>query len=177
MGWKQFGSVWYYFNTYTGSMASNGVYRINDKYYAFDANGAWITSNGWHKFSSPGGSADWIYMENGTICTGWKDIGGTWYYFSSPYGYMETGLVRIGGKISSFASSGAWIGYAAPGWQRINDSWYYVEGSAGDLATGWRTIGAYTYYFDTSNYYMYRSGTYTIGGKDYQFDYQGHLVS
>ena len=177
MGWKQFGSVWYYFNTYTGSMASNGVYRINDKYYAFDANGAWITSNGWHKFSSPGGSADWIYMENGTICTGWKDIGGTWYYFSSPYGYMETGLVRIGGKLNSFASSGAWIGYAAPGWQRINDSWYYVEGSAGDLAAGWRTIGAYTYYFDTSSYYMYRSGSYTIGGKEYQFDYQGHLVS
>ena len=90
---------------------------------------------------------------------------------------METGLVRIGGKLSSFASSGAWIGYAAPGWQRINDSWYYVEGSAGDLASGWRTIGAYTYYFDTSSYYMYRSGSYTIGGKEYQFDYQGHLVS
>ena len=246
-GWQKIGGVWYYFNEYSGEMAANTVRMIydpnTDRYaaYAFASNGAWITSNGWHQFYYPydGGYSNWIYMENGTIVTGWKAIGGTWYYFYDPYGYMATGKEVIDNKIEEFTSGGAWVRtIKTPGWQKIYDSWFYVEDTNGTLASGWRTIngvkyyfdpyghymisnsrypidgdsyffdesgalltgwiykwetfyanedgklqkgwqtiGDYKYYFDPYEYYMYRSGTYTIDGKSYEFDYQGHCVS
>ena len=182
--WQKIGGVWYYFNSYNGVMTANRVQRIydpkTDSYvaYAFDANGAWITSNGWHKFTFTGGDTAWIYMENGTICTGWKAIGGAWYYFSEPYGFMVTEKQVIKGKIEEFTSGGAWIGtIKTPGWYKLYETWYYVEDTNGTLASGWRTINGVKYYFSPYSNYMYSNTTYPVDGKNYFFDESGAMLT
>jgi len=77
----------------------------------------------------------------------------------------------IDGDSYFFDESGALL----TGWIYKWDTFYANED--GKLQKGWQTIGDYKYYFDLYNYYMYRSGTYTIDGKSYEFDDQGHCVS
>ena len=182
--WQKIGGTWYYFNTYSGEMAANRVQMIYDektgsyKPYAFASSGAWITSNGWHSFNYPNGSTNWIYMENGTIVTGWKQIGSTRYYFYVPYGYMITGKEVIDGKIEEFTSGGAWIRtIKTPGWQKLYGSWFYVEDTNGTLASGWRTIDGVKYYFSPYSNYMYSDDYVYIDDDYYFFDESGALLT
>ena len=175
-GWKKIGGVWYYFETYSGGMMKNGTRSIDGEWYAFASNGAWITGTGWQKFTYPNGSAQWIYTENGKIITGWKKLGGTWYYFNPPYGYMVSEDWLIDGKIEQFNSSGAWTGTRKTiGWVQYAMDWYYVDNTNGDLATGWRTINGVKYYFDPDWNYMYGQGWWSIDGKGYYFARSGAL--
>ena len=175
-GWKQIGGVWYYFEIYNGIMMQNGVRQIDGIFYAFAKNGAWITGTGWQKFSYTGGYVNWIYTENGKIVTGWKMIGGNWYYFYPPVGYMATGYSVIEGKMSQFNSSGVWTGYVKKiGWVHANGDWYYVVSTDGTVATGWKEINGATYYFSTYNGYMYYGGVNYIDDDPYFFAESGAL--
>ena len=55
----------------------------------------------------------WYYMRSsGAMMTGWLLDGNTWYWLDPSSGAMATGTVTVEGRASSFASSGAWLGYA-----------------------------------------------------------------
>ena len=46
------------------------------------------------------------------MSTGWVLIDGSWYYFDAR-GAMVTGNQTISGRVSIFAPSGRWLGYAS----------------------------------------------------------------
>ena len=57
----------------------------------------------------------WSYTENSVLATGWKKIGGSWYYFNGS-GIMQTG------------------------WKKLSGVWYYLK-PRGAMQTGWAKIG------------------------------------
>ena len=77
--------------------------------------------------------------------TGWKQLGGKWYYYASS-GAMQTGWQQIEGIWYFFENSGA----MAKGWKQTGGSWYYLSAS-GAMVTDWQKI-------DGKNYYFYASG-------------------
>jgi hypothetical protein len=48
----------------------------------------------------------WWYTEGNSYALGWRNIGGTWYYFNSN-GYMKTGWANINGDYYYFDTAGA----------------------------------------------------------------------
>ena len=193
-GWKKIGGTWYYFNTV---MYADGLFVVDGKSEYFQPSGAWAAAgaaSGWQRSGE-----DMRYKENGKLVTGWKKIGGNWYYFDSS-GNMKTGWVSSGGKWYYMSTSGAmqtdavvsdhgnsylldkdgvWV--TKTGWVKKSGSykdsnyeeswtdWYYVE-SGGVLARGLRTIGGKLYYFGPS---MLTNTYQEVDGVKYYFDANG----
>ena len=101
-GWLLNGGNWYYLNP-SGAMAT-GWLKDGATWYYLNPSGAMAT--GW---LATGGS--WYYLTSGgAMATGWLKDGAAWYYLN-PSGAMATGVKVIDGRSSTFASSGAWLGY------------------------------------------------------------------
>lgn len=50
---------------------------------------------------------NWYYWTNEGIVSGWKEIGGKWYYFGSGNIMYQSGWKEIGGKKYYFYEDGA----------------------------------------------------------------------
>ena len=168
-GWKKIGGVWYYLNDrmYTGTAFIDGEMQ------AFDGNGAWTTKPGWMEVKS-GTYSTWYYLDaKGKPCTGWKKIGGVWYYFNNFYGEMYSDCSHyIDGKYYAFNKSGAWI--SGTGWYKISDydatsRWIYVKD--GVVQTGWQEIGGVWYYLPYNG--MMVTGNQVIDGVVEEFGSSG----
>ena len=74
--WIQLGANWYYLDPanaeYPGLMVANSKKILGNSTYFFDANGAMRT--GWIQQEE-----GWYYAD-AAGSTGWKNIGGAWYY-------------------------------------------------------------------------------------------------
>ena len=145
--------------------------------------GAWVAS-GWNVDEY----GNWQYIENGTVVTGWKQIGGKWYYFYDGWeiagdydsdlawkqytgGNMATGAANIWNdswseKITYFFNAdGSWD--TTPGWKTNGiDSFYFYKG--GQRATGWKKIGKDWYYFASNG--VMRNGWVGGGSSWYYMD-------
>ncbi len=136
-----------------------------------------------------GASAEWRedgtglwYAESNSWVTGWKQIGGKWYYFNNN-GYMAHDTVIGAYKLGS---DGAWIQDNAstvnksivsvkPTQDKIkvtgNYSWFEENGNKyfkldnNQYATGWIKIDLGTYYFNQDG--VLQTGTFTIDGITY----------
>ena len=94
---------WYYMRA-SGVMAT-GWLLDGGKWYYLDGEG--IMKTGWVKVG-----ADWFHMNSsGVMSTGWLKSGNSWYWLDPASGAMATGTKTVEGRESSFASSGAWLGY------------------------------------------------------------------
>ena len=126
-GWVKVGGAWYHM---AGSGAMNTGWLFDGgTWYYLDSDGAMRT--GWVKV---GGA--WYHMAgSGAMNTGWLFDGGTWYWLDPSSGAMVTGTHDVDGRTSSFASSGAWLGYAdgsgAPAASRSADRSASVTNAAG----------------------------------------------
>ncbi len=101
-GWEKVNNRWYYLES-SGAMAT-GWLKLDDRWYYLKSSGAMAT--GWAKVNNR-----WYYLKSsGAMATGWVKVKGTWYYLNKN-GAMLTGTHTIDGKVSSFANSGAWLGY------------------------------------------------------------------
>lgn len=114
-------------------------------------------------------SSGWWYQTGSGYAKGWKQIGGTWYYFDSN-GWMKTGWQSISGKWYYFNGSGAMV----TGWKSLSGSWYYFNKS-GAMVTGWQSIGGKWYYFDGSGTML--TGWQKSSGKWYYLDASGAMVA
>lgn len=90
----------------------------------------------------------WRYTEGYGVATGWRFIGGTWYYFNS-YGIMQTG------------------------WIYTNGTWYYTDAS-GAMQTGVIQVNNKIYVL-ASNGAM-QTGSVIVDGKVVTLDYSGAAV-
>ncbi|MBI6023966.1 cell wall-binding protein [Clostridium perfringens] len=114
-GWKEINNKWYYFYKENKVMAKGAVkewdYKTNKPYiqHFFNEDGSWDDSEGWKSFKNLEYSPDlqWAYVEsNGRLASGWKMIGGQWYYFDEGNGFMVTEKRYINGKFYEFNSNG-----------------------------------------------------------------------
>ncbi|AMN34709.1 cell wall-binding protein [Clostridium perfringens] len=114
-GWKEINNKWYYFYKENKVMAKGAVkewdYKTNKPYiqHFFNEDGSWDASEGWKSFKNLEYSPDlqWAYVEsNGRLASGWKMIGGQWYYFDEGNGFMVTEKRDINGKFYEFNSNG-----------------------------------------------------------------------
>ena len=94
---------WYYMRP-SGQMVT-GWLLDGGKWYYLDGEGAMVT--GWTKVGDT-----WYHLNSsGAMTTGWL-LDGAWYWLDPNSGAMATGTVTVEGRASTFASSGAWLGYA-----------------------------------------------------------------
>ena len=94
---------WYYMRP-SGQMVT-GWLLDGGKWYYLDGDGAMVT--GWTKVGDT-----WYHLgSSGAMSTGWL-LDGAWYWLDPSSGAMATGTVTVEGRASTFASSGAWLGYA-----------------------------------------------------------------
>lgn len=130
-GWKQDSKGWRYQHA-DGSFAKGYAYLH------------W--SQGMNKF---------FFDEDGYMVTGWKYIGGGWYFFDKKTGAMKTGWIYDSG------------------------SWYYL-GEDGKMVTGWVTYKGKKCYLEPvsgrNQGHCYVSCTATIGGVTYRFDKDGYAT-
>jgi len=114
--------------------------------------------DGWHLYGG-----DYYYLKNYVCYSGFKEIGGSQYYFDPVTRKMMTGWVQRDGEWYYFMESGA----AANGWLKIGKYWYFFETGLmqkdmwvssggkdyyirpdGTLQTGWVKDGKVWMYYD-----------------------------
>ncbi|WP_349407255.1 cell wall-binding protein [Clostridium perfringens] len=114
-GWKDINNKLYYFHKERKVMAKGAVkewdYKTNKPYiqHFFNEDGSWDASEGWKSFNKLSYSPDlkWAYVEsNGILASGWKKLGGQWYYFDESTGIMVTEKRYIDGNLYEFNSNG-----------------------------------------------------------------------
>ena len=148
IGWANVGGAWYLFEDDARMLTGWQLTEDDNRWYYMRPNGQMVT--GW---LLDGGT--WYYLDgDGAMVTGWVKVGGTWYHMQSSgamstgwlldgawywldpnSGAMATGTVTVEGRASTFASSGAWLGYAdgsgAPAASRSADRSASVTNAAG----------------------------------------------
>lgn len=148
IGWANVGGAWYLFEDDARMLTGWQLTEDDNRWYYMRPNGQMVT--GW---LLDGGT--WYYLDgDGAMVTGWVKVGGTWYHMQSSgamstgwlldgawywldpnSGAMVTGTVTVEGRASTFASSGAWLGYAdgsgAPAASRSADRSASVTNAAG----------------------------------------------
>ena len=126
-GWKKDGESWYYLRP-DGDMATGWV-KDGRSWYYLGSDGVmatgWLLDGGtWYWLDSDGAmrtgwvnvGGAWYHMAgSGAMNSGWLLDGGTWYWLDPSSGAMVTGTHDVDGRTSSFASSGAWLGYVDGG--------------------------------------------------------------
>ena len=175
-GWKKIGSKWYYFvdigYVITNEWIPNGI-RIEGKMCYFNKDGSW-KHNCWHNYKD-----NWYYLgSDGQPVTGWKKIGGKWYYFdpSSKVMMCQTWFNDPNDKTK-------WYFFGADGAMVTNkwaedEGWFY-QGSDGASVTGWKKLDGKWYYLDPNSdgRCVVDSKGYKIDGKKYDFDKSGVCIT
>ncbi len=123
--------------------------------------------------------------------TGWKKIGGYWYYYSAQ-GRLQSGQIKDKGKIYYCLPNGRMV----TGWFQNSRSkkWYYFDSSGAMIRNGWKYIYGKWYHFNKNGvmqigwlkeknvwYYLGSNGAmytgwHTIGGKKYYFHTNGNMA-
>ncbi|MGG1675926.1 excalibur calcium-binding domain-containing protein [Neobacillus sp. NRS-1170] len=123
------------------------------------------TSTGWKNINGK-----WYYYSSGVKRTGWLSYSGSWYYLDST-GVMKTGWVKVGTNWYFFNSSGT----MKTGWLLSGGKWYFLD-TSGTMKTGWVKVSNLWYFFDSSGvmktgwvksgsdwYYLNANGTMKTG--------------
>ncbi len=148
---------------WNGSKYVTGLCTIDGKKYCFDSSGKlykneWVTNSSGERF---------YIGSDGTVCTGWKSVGGHKYHLCED-GSMSTGWCKVDGKSYFLGNDGI----ARTGFRSIDGKVYCFDKN-GAMCTGWQKIDGSTYYFKSSGERV--SGNVKIDGKVYSFDENGRL--
>lgn len=85
------------------------------------------------------------YYVSGKMQTGWQEIEGQYYYFSTKTGAALTGKKTIGNAVYYFHPDGT----MHTGWKKWNGQTYYFDYKTGKMQTGWQKIHGQKYYLST----------------------------
>ena len=167
-GWLKQGATWYYLDKDTGIMADETAVVVNGQQYYFSKGGA-LVENGWCYQNGME-----LYIQNNSLVTGWKTIGGNTYYFDLMRGYKVNNREQtIDGQNYIFNKDGKII---KNGWAEMigGDSyviWYYIKDS--QKQSGFVNDGGKIYYMDPEDYNRMATGWKEIDGKTYFFNDSG----
>ena len=190
-GWIARYSSWYYAGS-DGKLVT-GLQTIGGKQYLFDSEGQMLSGGIWEW------DGVFYLIDNGGVIkhtfsgTGWKQIGGNWYYCENGDPYTNT-VRKIGQYCYAFDDEGVMLsggvhytywdyynigadGKILTGWMKINGKWAYADPYSDDpfLCTGWREIDGKGYIFDEDGFLMI--GNFTYAGSVVTTDSDGAVVS
>lgn len=143
-GWAKIDGARYYFNTSTGLNITGWQTDSSDatKRRYFDKDGKMV--KGWHTASNGTvryfQSAKTVARGDGLLCTGFKTISGSTYYFST--------VRKDKGKMLT-------------GWQTISGKKYYFDTSTGAMYTGTKTVEGESLIFDDDGVYQGKASNTT----------------
>lgn len=124
-GWQYINSTWHYFDQTTGVEKLAGTHYLGDSYDVVE----WTSTNGYYSVSkfitAPNGKKYVTVAGPDKYATGYRYIGGYYYYFGSD-------------------------GAAVTGWYFSDGTWHYYR-SSGTSALGTQSIDGKTYYFKSYN--------------------------
>lgn len=139
------------------------AFAAQTMFFAYGAEGRWISDNDLWMYQRPDGS-----MAKGS----WEDINGEWYHFTAD-GIMQTGWQKVGNQMYCFEESGA----LAEGWRSLTDSdgvkWYFFDEN-GNAALQWKKIEGKWYWFLPSGI-LNMEESRNIDGRRYYFREDGSL--
>lgn len=149
--WQVVDGAWYLFDP----CMSYGTLQLDwsgdsVRFYAFNAAGQYaeVTTDGMYVDED----GDLVLIENGKVVEyEWRQIDGKWYYFGN--------------------------GYARNGFCWIDDAYYYFDESRQLVANGWYQWDAGMWLYADESGALYTDGIYEIGGTEYQFNYEGRLIT
>lgn len=157
--WQNIDGVWYWFTPYM----EYGTLKLDwsgdaPVLYAFNAAGQYsqVTADGMYT----DGDGDLVLIENGAVvANSWRLIDGKWYYFGNGYAYR--GYYYIDEDDSD----------------DIDGTLYYFDGNSQMISGGWYQGNAGMWLYATESGALYTDGVYEIGGIEYEFDYEGWLIT
>lgn len=177
-GWVTKNGNTYYYGS-NGKIVTGWLHLDGKTYYLHPTTGVlqkgWLTIGGKRYFAGPSKGVilkkQWYngrYLRSdGSMATGWTNIGSSTYYFSSS-GLMQTGWIKHVSRTYYFGSDGklvknAWIGDR------------YVNNYGSMVTSCFKKIGKYTYYFNENG--IRHLGFITLNGKTYYLiRTNGHLA-
>lgn len=170
---------------------------VRGKYYLYDSSGKRVNKTGWvsaysyaehlEKGETFKSTTVWYYLNSDhSVYTGWKKIGGKWYYFQDKNkqygvqgdrpGLMSTGIIKVKSKWYILTDSGMKTGW----YKNYDGKWYFASKSGAVYLKGWHTIGGKKYYFSPMYGYKgwpgyMRTGWVKLKGKWYYFGSNGAM--
>ena len=177
--WKQIGGKWYYFGEDGYAFLDTWAF-IDGKLYHFGKSGA-MDKNKWIEcgdhlamYEEEADLKDYRYVgSDGAAYTGWKQIGGKWYYFYTNPDFYTDGTTYYGAGGTIYMDITIFYGLMAYGEVQFDeDTQYYFDrsgemavnrwyvsslgnkyvGSDGKAVSGWQKINGKWYYFDDIEY-------------------------
>ena len=153
----------------------NTLWRKDDTGWWFDLGNGTYAQNGFYEIDRN----IYVFDEKGYMVTGWyQDSYGYWYYLGSDgavkcdqwvgdyyldlYGYMAAGMWLENQSV--YVDS---TGKKAPGWQKDAKGWWFSLGADGYLSSWPYYIGGKTYQFDENGYMV--TGWYSFDGSTWSF--------
>ena len=130
-GEKRVGDSWYYFDPARGgAMAADEFVLLDDADVNLDARDAALRGKKWV-----------YYGEDGAMCYGERNVGGSWYYLAPDSGAVSYGFVYIAKPGTGPAK---WVYYGETmgdgkmryGEQNVGGSWYYLAPGSGAVSYG-----------------------------------------
>lgn len=148
--WCQINGTWYYFDWIE---MVDAPFMIDNKLHLFASSGAWLgesnVSTGWVQTTY----GYWYYLENMQLATGWRQLGGKWYYFDTDYYYAYMGdYWYIDDVPYVFDNNCAMV----TGWYETEWGWCYSDANGVAFHGDWMQVGSTWYYFD--GFYMSQDG-------------------
>lgn len=181
-GWKKIEGVYYRFDTSTGVMETNKLFRYSNGYICYVGEDGGRVDQGWVTYG------DYTYyMKNGFALKGLQKIGNDYYCFHTKLGYrIDNTRLLLNGRIYYFGSDGVRFNQ---GWKKLQYqgktyTYYFVNnpsgGAYGDgyAVRGWQVIEGQRYFFQrgTGALAGTRAESMSIPcpGYTYVFDAEGH---
>lgn len=140
-GWIQNNGSWLFYLP-NGTYIKDTWYKVNDKWYLFDASGKMLTG-----FQNRNNQT-YFLANSGEMATGWQFLNNQYYYFNPTKDSFEGSMFRnmlytIDGATYYFDANGV----RSEGWREWNGNWYYFYPGNGQMARN-TMIGAF--YVDES---------------------------
>ena len=165
-GWQTDGKNYWYVKE-DGSIYKKTFKTIDGNRYYFDANG--YRATGWKKI---GGKYYYFVKKTGVMKKGWLTLSGKKYYLDPDTGARQTGWITVDGEKYYMQSNGV----MKKGWLTLNGKKYFLKLQTGKMAKGWMTYQKKTYYFNKTTGVM-KKGWLTLSGKKYYLGTNGVRVT
>ena len=163
-GWRQEGKYYCYLDE-NGQKVTDAFRVIDGKTYYFNSNGYRVT--GWKKI---GGKYYyfWKTKNPGSMKTGWHKEKGNMYYLDPATGARVTGWLTVGERKYYLNKKGI----VQKGWLAFGKTRYYMNPKNGRMCKGWVKIKGKYYYFRSKNGRMVQ-GWLKVNGKRYYMNSSG----
>ena len=152
---------WYWYDTHVDR---GGWVEAGGTYYYKDFRGNYVS--GWQEIE---GCRYYFSPENNAMATYWQEVEGKLRYFSGD-GTLDTGFWDIGGKRYYLEPDGT----AHVGWLEYGQNRYYFD-QEGAMVTSWCDIDGKRYHFRGNG--IPDTGLVKIGGEEYRFLEDGSLYT